>query len=276
MSRGQFKAYGHHERTSGKKNVTRKGRGMNHFGENSPIPELTIANIIRKLFSGLNRLAVALKYQFHKNTNIESPKSSWSFPWFKVGLIGIAIFLFTQKDFQFSFNMKAPSEQSELGIEPTGTTNQEMNVAQAVSLRNTKMPVASAKDFDSQKVNTYIRRFGKVAKMEMKKFGIPASIKMAWAIAESHAGQSNTAVQNNNHFGTIMEGHPFTTSWENWRAHSILLHENYADLFQSGTSYRKWAKAINKQSIPGRKKLGNQLIQIIETYQLNRLDEDML
>jgi len=47
----------------------------------------------------------------------------------------------------------------------------------------------------------YIERFAKVAQVEMDKFGIPASIKLAQGLLESNAGKSRLAAEHFNHFG---------------------------------------------------------------------------
>ena len=47
----------------------------------------------------------------------------------------------------------------------------------------------------------YIERFKYIAILEMKEYGIPASITLAQGILESNAGRSDLAVKANNHFG---------------------------------------------------------------------------
>lgn len=95
----------------------------------------------------------------------------------------------------------------------------------------------------------YYNRFWHVAKAEEKKFGIPATIKMAQAILESNAGKSTLASKYRNHFG--MKGYKgkvvryadddpddkfkvFSTDWESWRRHSELItnSERYTLLFE--------------------------------------------
>ncbi len=244
--------------------------------KNSSMTDFTIVVLIKKLYAGIQRLLVAFKYQFYKHTPDGNLK--WSFPWFKAGLVGIVIFLFTQKDIQFSINMQAPAEGDLPTTERSADLGaQKMNVAQTVAFREQTVRTAAASaDFERQDVEAYIERFRKVAKMEMKKFGIPASIKMAWGILESGAGKATAAVRDNNHFGRMMNGQPFTTSWENWRAHSLLISENYSNLLDSGSNYRDWIKELNRMSIPGQKKLGNQLSEIIEQYGLSDLDDAVL
>jgi flagellum-specific peptidoglycan hydrolase FlgJ len=47
----------------------------------------------------------------------------------------------------------------------------------------------------------YIQRFSKLAMQEMRRSGMPASVKLAQALLESGAGKGKLAVIGNNHFG---------------------------------------------------------------------------
>mgnify|MGYP001033198162 CR=1 FL=1 len=56
----------------------------------------------------------------------------------------------------------------------------------------------------SPKINStesYISTFKAIAKVEMQKFGIPASITLAQGILESGSGKGRLAIEANNHFG---------------------------------------------------------------------------
>ena len=52
----------------------------------------------------------------------------------------------------------------------------------------------------------YIERYADMAILEMKEFGIPASITLAQGILESGNGTSRLAVEGNNHFGIKCHG----------------------------------------------------------------------
>lgn len=237
---------------------------------------------------GIWRLLVALKYQFYKNIwgggAVQSSRAGakkFRIPWFKVGLVGVAIFFFTQKDIQFSINMKAPLGGEEYGASQTsqGGDHQQMNVAQAISFREKgkkDKKTEAALNLNEQRVDEYISRFRKVALMEMKKFGIPASVKMAWGLLESEAGQKPERLQDNNHFGPLMAGQPFTTAWENWRAHSLLLQTNYSGLLSIGNNYRKWIKALDEARVSTDRDFDQKLLFIIDQYQLHLLDREIL
>lgn len=95
----------------------------------------------------------------------------------------------------------------------------------------------------------YIQRFSKVAKDEMRHYGIPASITLAQGILESASGGSKLALATHNHFGMkcmnkackkgknpghckqYWDDHPndrfivFESPWWSYRRHSKLLTE---------------------------------------------------
>ena len=139
----------------------------------------------------------------------------------------------------------------------------------------------------------YIKRFHKVARDEMKKFGIPASIKMAQALLESNAGQSNLSLKNNNHFGikcfskNCIKGHcsnfhddhhkdffrNYKTSWDSWRAHSrFLSSDRYNHLKKHKKDYKQWAHGLKKAGYATDNKYPEKLIQLIEDFKLYALD----
>lgn len=228
----------------------------------SGMPDITLQDILHYLAAGLLKLWVAIKYQFHRFTG--GAFLNIRLPWYKLALAGLAFFILTKKDIQFSINMKAPlsgfvSEQGE---------TEQMSLVQPVTLKR-----AGFAELDDQKAQAYIQRFGKVARMEMEKFGIPASIKMAQALLESQAGQQPDALQHNNHFGPLLAGRHFDSAWENWRAHSLLLQERYPDLFKAGASYKNWARGLQRSGYSSNQAYDKQLLDLIEKYQLFQLDE---
>ncbi len=280
---------------TGSSDDRRVSRGQWFF----PAIDFTLMDLLQRLFTGLKRIFVAIKYQFYKNTSeingvggTSRSGKKWRIPWFKIGLIGIVVFLFTQKDIQFSINMRAPLNGEGAVDSPNDqdADRQPMNVAQAIPMKNAvgrknrsqgnrlngRSAGAFDGQFDDQEVAAYISRFRKVALMEMKKFGIPASIKMAWGIMESQAGRKPAQANDNNHFGPIMRGEPFSTAWENWRAHSLLLQQQYGGLLEGGLDHRQWIKMLNKAKIYNDSSFGQKLGQLIEKYDLHRLDQEAI
>ncbi|MCC6413244.1 MAG: glucosaminidase domain-containing protein [Saprospiraceae bacterium] len=164
--------------------------------------------------------------------------------------------------------------------------------AKPVKEKNTAAPVA-VKDLVSGTAEDYIRRYNNIARIEMEKFGIPASISLAQGLVESRAGTSTLARKNNNHFGikcfsrNCPGGHCsnhnddhhkdffriFGNPWESWRAHSNMLASGrYAKLKKHGNDYRKWAYGLKSVGYATDGNYAEKLIGIIERYELYKYD----
>jgi len=201
----------------------------------------------------------------------------------QVILCSLLIYLLVQKDITLtvSFNnglAKSTPPQKERMVLPTAINQVE---------RINPKPILTAAH---RKQLAYVERFAKVAKSEMDKYGIPASVKLAQGLLESQAGSSQLAVKHNNHFGIkcfskkCHKGHCsnftddshkdffriFTTSWESYRAHSELLqNKRYKHI--SG-DYQDWAYGLSKAGYATDPQYGEKLINIIETLALYQYD----
>jgi hypothetical protein len=141
----------------------------------------------------------------------------------------------------------------------------------------------------------YIRTYGEFAISEMKRTGIPASIKMAQAILESGDGNSRLARQANNHFG--IKCHEWTgrkiyhdddhrnecfrsynNPLESFRDHSEFLtgRARYAGLFKlDPLDYKAWARGLKAAGYATNPEYDRLLIRIIEDNHLYRLDSGL-
>lgn len=149
------------------------------------------------------------------------------------------------------------------------------------------------KEVNNRICSNYVRKFAKVARSEMQKYGIPASITLAQGLLESDAGGSRLSRKNNNHFGMkcfsrkCSKGHcsNFTDDshkdffriyenvWQSYRAHSKLLQKKrYGALKAYGKDYRKWAHGLRKAGYATDKKYAYKLIDIIEALRLYEFD----
>lgn len=141
---------------------------------------------------------------------------------------------------------------------------------------------------------TYIASYAQMAQDQMRRYGIPASITLAQGLLESGAGQSMLAVKANNHFG-IKVGMNWTGPFvlrdddrpdekfrqynnpgESYEDHSkfLLGSPRYQSLFLlSQTDYKGWAKGLKKCGYATSPTYAENLISIIERYDLTQYDK---
>lgn len=272
MKTGQPNNYSYQSQRGG---ISQRQQGMQHDGDYFTLADITLGMILQKLWQGILYIWVALKYQFHRLTGGIFMRMRWS--WYKLAVAVLLIFILTKKDIQFSINMRAPG---------TSPATEEAGGAQPVSLKSSRFDLvpsflfgnskkeSSLEEIEPAAIKQYVQRFRKVAQIEMQKFGIPASIKMAQGILESQAGQASPAAAQHNHFSWRLGEQTYESAWESWRAHSILIRNEYPDLFdEAGSNYRKWAKGLQKAGYSKNSGYADQLLEIIDTYQLYMLDE---
>lgn len=153
---------------------------------------------------------------------------------------------------------------------------------------------ADPEDLVPNTTEAYIKKYSEIARTEMEKYGIPASISMGQAIIESRAGQSLLAIKCKNHFGIKCWSkkhmgccmkfkddnnndsfrHFEKSAWESWRAHSKLLSSGrYKDLHKYEKDYRAWARGLKAVGYATDRNYAAKLIGIIERYDLQKLDD---
>ncbi len=138
----------------------------------------------------------------------------------------------------------------------------------------------------------YITQWKAVAVTKMKEHGIPASITLAQGLLESGNGNSVLARESNNHFGIKC-----TPDWTGGRAYhdddrkddcfrvykdaadsyddhaKFLQRSRYAALFElKSTDYEGWAHGLKKAGYATDPKYPQKLIELIERYDLHKLD----
>jgi flagellum-specific peptidoglycan hydrolase FlgJ len=157
--------------------------------------------------------------------------------------------------------------------------------------------IAQLQGISKEKQTAFLDRFGKVAQDEMQKFGIPASITLAFAIAYTQFGSSSLATTHHNYFAiqcdesqvsvgisgkTTPEYNPdfcfshFDNAWSSFRTHSqILATEPYRELAQVAQN-DYWVWALGLERLGYRQHDANfsaeSLREIIETFGLQRFD----
>ena len=146
----------------------------------------------------------------------------------------------------------------------------------------------------SKQYENYIKKYRELAVEEMKKYHIPASITLAQGLLESGAGQSTLARKSNNHFGikcgsdwrgkTVSHDddargecfRAYKHPKESYEDHSKFLagRSRYASLFKLKiTDYKGWARGLKKAGYATNPRYADQLIGIIELYELHKYDE---
>ncbi len=149
----------------------------------------------------------------------------------------------------------------------------------------------------TEMVLAYIENYKSVAKDNMVRTGIPASITLGQAILESGAGTGPLSVQANNHFGIKCHKEwtglsiKYTDDEENecfrkynqpsesFKDHSYFLtsRPRYAELFEfQKDDYKSWAYGLKAAGYATDSKYPDKLIGLIEKYQLGRFDAEVL
>jgi len=143
----------------------------------------------------------------------------------------------------------------------------------------------------------YIAQYKDIAKNNMVQYGIPASIILGQGILESGAGTGPLSILANNHFGIKCHKEwtgpsvkydddaeqecfrKYNVPSESYQDHSLFLtsRSRYLPLFQLGKDdYKAWAGGLKNAGYATDPKYPEKLIGIIERYQLNKYDAEVL
>lgn len=152
----------------------------------------------------------------------------------------------------------------------------------------------------STSVTSYIEVYKDIAIVEMKRTGIPASIKLGQAILESSAGKSRLSLSSNNHFGIKCKSYWKGKTYDHidddvdrhgqlvpscFRAYETVIdsyidHSNFITnsvrynsiLVHQDQSYQHWATFLQKNGYATDPNYAKKLISCIEKYQLFEYD----
>ena len=137
----------------------------------------------------------------------------------------------------------------------------------------------------------YIEQHKELAIREMKRMGVPASIKLAQGLLETENGNSPLLKKSNNHFGIKCKSNwsgggvshdddalgecfrTYPSAEESYRDHSNFLRgsERYAFLFKlDPADYKGWAYGLKKAGYATNPRYTEKLIQSIEKYNLQQ------
>lgn len=149
----------------------------------------------------------------------------------------------------------------------------------------------------TEMVLAYIDQFDEIAKNNMKQYGIPASIILGQGILESGAGTGPLSVLANNHFGIKCHKEwtgpsvkydddaaqecfrKYEQASQSYQDHALFLttRSRYSSLFALDKGdYKQWAAGLKAAGYATDPKYPEKLIGIIERYQLQKYDAEIL
>lgn len=135
----------------------------------------------------------------------------------------------------------------------------------------------------------YIEMYKDLAIAEMKRSGVPASIKLAQGIIETQAGNSWLVINSNNHFGIKCKNNwggesvyydddekgecfrKYPSAYDSYKDHSDFLRNNprYGFLFKYDVKdYKSWAYGLKQAGYATSKTYTQHIISTIEKYHL--------
>lgn len=143
----------------------------------------------------------------------------------------------------------------------------------------------------------YIATYKEIAQNNMRQYGIPSSIILGQGILESGAGTGPLSVLANNHFGIKCHKdwdgpsvnydddeeqecfRKYDKATQSYQDHALFLVNRpwYKPLFDlEQDDYKLWAKGLKNAGYATDPKYPEKLVAIIERYQLNRYDAEVL
>ncbi len=223
--------------------------------------------------------------------------------WLRILIVGFLLFLLNKKQIDLSLQLGQPngapslqqprhrmSEQSKVDLSEQKSSAKKSWTDRLHILGGGQGMTAyqALQKLPDEQIAAFLERFSDLAKEEQQKYGIPASIILANGLLHSQAGSHPAAVEANNFFALAVtadwlgaqktfDGQPYRTyqnAWTSFRDHSLFVTTgSYASLVEIGkTDYQRWAAALEKQGFGSEKDLATQLLQVIDEWQLFRLD----
>lgn len=229
--------------------------------------------------------------------------------WFKLGVGILMLYALLSKDFVFNVHIQSPSTPANTPHEmapPTQKSRRETLTDNATYLPTQQMDLlphwgdanvrghtllSQLTRVSDTDIQAFIRRFAHVAQAEQSQYGIPASIILAHGLLKSNAGQAPFTATGNNFFALTCTDdwedqtqddptrtytclRKYDNAWLSFRDHSLFYttgkHAGLRNLDPG--DYRAWAKALRKSPYNDVKAIDDQLLTIIERFQLTQFD----
>lgn len=216
----------------------------------------------------------------HRAATTEYIPPSWlgnlRLTWFRFGLIALVLFVLTQKQIDFTFSVGADgvavtAKDKEVASSPQTSTLSMLPTGSSQAENSPARPAWTVDSYDELTVIAYVDRFARVAQTEEHKYGIPKAAKLAMAILESDAGQSNAARDRNNHFAATDGNRYYDNAWSSWRAHSEDLDRRFPGLAHESVNHQQWIAALAKTGYSRDAGYTQKLLQIIDRFALDRI-----
>ncbi len=230
--------------------------------------------------------------------------------WLRIGLIGCALFLLSQKQVNFNVKLGQPGSNEPV---PTLTPRppEAPNLAETPATYYTDEGSVSTEEggffsrfnffggtgpdlyqrlngLPDAEVDAFLTRFAHVAQSEQEKFGIPASITLATGLLYSRSGKAAAVSQLNNYFrlpcssdwqgeSGLADGEclrSYENAWTSFRDFSLTITAGeFSRLGQFGSrDYRRWSAGMQELGFNDNGRLASELQRTIDRYQLFRFD----
>lgn len=213
---------------------------------------------------------------------------NWNFiktNWFYLAM-GLLLLVYAVRKFPNlnPFHTSGKSGQSEKVTERKSTRKGGAALLGIVADTPVEKP-SESREIDEGKAEAFLKRFARVALSEHKKFGIPASVILSCAYANSQAGQNEASTAANNFFALGCEDgwegetlsidgkcrRKYESAWASFRDFSIFLssQEWFGSLKKSaGKDARKWVEKMGAEGVANSKTM----LKVMDAYDLTELD----
>jgi len=210
----------------------------------------------------------------------------------KIFILTCVLFLASCKGTKYTTNIKKPYSKPRIEPKVVVTPTKKTEEKDVEIIESTSKTTVT-----NDVVRDYINQYKEIAKNNMRTHGIPASITLAQGILESGSGQGRLAKQANNHFGIKCHSNwtgetikhdddksqecfrKYDDAADSFRDHSVFLtsRSRYASLFKlPKDDYKSWAKGLRKAGYATDPKYPDKLITLIEKYNLQEYDNEVL
>lgn len=209
--------------------------------------------------------------------------------WFKIAFMLFLSYVALKKDLNFHFNInnketERPKEtpRTKYTEETTDSVVDELSIFDFLNSSKENTLTATFEAISEQDKIAFVKRFGKVAREEQARFGVPTSVILASALVQSHVGKRTLVTEGNNYFGLRCLKNSkqkaqyeddrayriYPNAWESFRDNSLFLQSQIG--LKKG-NYKQWIAKIGTKFNTG-EEYTNLLTRVIEHYELYKLD----